>query len=143
MGETTPTFCLHHSTLERASNIALFACGNFSGADKTEEVLLVRGVGLLELQRLDPATGKFVLIHAVDSFGRIRALEPFRLLGSEKDYVVITADSGRLMVLEFVPAAASFVVLIAEPFGRSGIRLQVPGQYVDRFFFLSVFLYVF
>src|SRR3989338_3702804 len=130
MGETSPSFALFHTTVERASNISMFVCGNFSGTEQTEEVMLVRGVGLLELQRLDASTGKFDLIHSLDSFGRIRALESFRLLASEKDYVVISADSGRLMILEFVPISSSFTVLFSEPFGRSGIRREVPGQYI-------------
>jgi splicing factor 3B subunit 3 len=34
-------------------------------------------------------------------FGIVRAIQPFRLIGMKKDFLVIGSDSGRIVILEF------------------------------------------
>lgn len=66
----------------------------------------------------------------MDVFGEIRALAPFRLPGGNRDYLAITSDAGRLVILEYDKAAGAWVKLHQETYGKSGARRAVPGQYL-------------
>ncbi len=46
------------------------------------------------------------------------------------DYIIIGSDSGRITIIEYVPAHNKFNRLHLETFGKSGIRRVVPGQYL-------------
>jgi splicing factor 3B subunit 3 len=46
------------------------------------------------------------------------------------DYITVGSDSGSLVVLEFDPISNVFNKLFEEPFGKSGSRRTVPGQYL-------------
>jgi splicing factor 3B subunit 3 len=46
------------------------------------------------------------------------------------DYIIITSDSGRITIVEFVPAQNRFNRLHLETFGKSGVRRVIPGQYL-------------
>jgi splicing factor 3B subunit 3 len=46
------------------------------------------------------------------------------------DYIIITSDSGRITIVEFVPAQNKFNRLHLETFGKSGVRRVIPGQYL-------------
>ena len=56
----------------------------------------------------------------------------FRLLGSNKDYLVVGTDSGKVTVMEFIVAygQGSWTTLHCETFGKTGCRRIVPGQYL-------------
>ena len=41
-------------------------------------------------------------------FGLIRGIAPFRLIGANRDYFVVSSDSGRIVVLEYNPERNSF-----------------------------------
>ncbi|KAJ3272626.1 Splicing factor 3B subunit 3 [Terramyces sp. JEL0728] len=58
----------------------------------------------------------------------LKSIQPFRLTGSSKDFIVIGSDSGRIVVLEY--ADGRFNKLHQETFGKSGCRRAVPGQYL-------------
>lgn len=73
---------LYSLTLQRASAISHAIHGNFSGT-KVQEIVLARG-GLLEILRPDPNTGKVFPVLAVEVFGVIRDIAPFRLTGGSK-----------------------------------------------------------
>lgn len=73
---------LYALTLQKASCITQAAHGNFSGT-KQQEIVVGRGK-ILELMRPDPNTGKLHSVLAVEVFGLIRTLKPFRLTGSTK-----------------------------------------------------------
>ncbi|KIO30290.1 hypothetical protein M407DRAFT_5673 [Tulasnella calospora MUT 4182] len=104
------------------------ALGNFSGV-RQQEIVVSRGTRL-ELLRPDPNTGKVSSVLTQDVFGVIRSLASFRLTGGTKDYVIVTSDSGRIVVLEYDPKANVFNKLHQETFGKSGTRRIVPGQYL-------------
>jgi splicing factor 3B subunit 3 len=63
-------------------------------------------------------------------FGIIRALMPFRLAGSPKDYILIGSDSGRIITMEYLPEKNTFQRIHCETYGKSGVRRVVPGQYI-------------
>ncbi len=46
------------------------------------------------------------------------------------DYMIIGSDSGRITIIEYVPAQNRFNRIHLETFGKSGIRRVIPGQYL-------------
>lgn len=97
---------LYNLTLHRASHVTIAVQGNFAGT-KQQEIALAKG-RILELVRPDPATGKVHSVLSVDIFGIIRSMIAFRLTGGSKDYLVIGSDSGRIVILEYIPARNCF-----------------------------------
>ncbi|CAA6670468.1 unnamed protein product [Spirodela intermedia] len=104
---------LYSLTLQRATGVVCAVNGSFT----------------LELLRPDEA-GRIQILHSVEVFGAIRSLAQFRLTGSQKDYLVVGSDSGRLVILEYNVAAARFDKVHQETFGKSGCRRIVPGEYL-------------
>ncbi|XP_046397462.1 splicing factor 3B subunit 3 isoform X1 [Ischnura elegans] len=119
---------LYNLTLQRATGITHAVHGNFSGS-KMQEILVSRGK-TLELLRPDPNTGKVHTLLTMEVFGVIRSLMSFRLTGGTKDYIVVGSDSGRIVILEYIPQKNFFDKVHQETFGKSGCRRIVPGQYL-------------
>jgi splicing factor 3B subunit 3 len=71
-----------------------------------------------------------VKIASVDVFGIIRTMSPFRLFGTNRDYVLLGTDSGRIVVLQFDPVKKQFETIHQETYGKTGVRRIVPGQYI-------------
>lgn len=46
------------------------------------------------------------------------------------DYIVVGSDSGRIVILEYIPAKNILEKVHQETFGKSGCRRIVPGQYL-------------
>lgn len=119
---------LYNLTLQRATAITHAVLGNFSGS-KMQEILISRGK-VLELLRPDPNTGKVHTLLSVEVFGIIRSLMASRLTGATKDYIIVGSDSGRIVILEYIPSKNHFEKIHQETFGKSGCRRIVPGQYL-------------
>ncbi|XP_010939835.1 spliceosome-associated protein 130 A [Elaeis guineensis] len=118
---------LYSLTLQRATGVVCAINGSFVGG-KTQEIVVARGK-TLDLLRPDDA-GKIQTLHSVEVFGAIRSLAQFRLTGSQKDYVVVGSDSGRIVILEYSKEKNCFDKVHQETFGKSGCRRIVPGQYL-------------
>jgi len=118
---------LYSLTLQRATAITGAICGNFS-APRVQELVVARGK-LLELLRPDDS-GKLQSVHVQEVFGIIRSMQPFRLLGGNRDYIVVGSDSGKITVLEYKAESRCFVRIHSETFGKSGCRRIVPGQFL-------------
>ncbi|KAG9446439.1 hypothetical protein H6P81_012567 [Aristolochia fimbriata] len=118
---------LYNLTLQRATGVVCATNGNFVGG-KSQEIVVARGK-VLDLIRPDE-NGKIQTILSVDVFGAIRALAQFRLTGSQKDYIVVGSDSGRIVILEYNKEKNIFDKVHQETFGKSGCRRIVPGQYL-------------
>ncbi|XP_030928256.1 spliceosome-associated protein 130 A [Quercus robur] len=118
---------LYSLTLQRATGIVCAINGSFSGG-KSQEIVVARGK-LLELLRPDD-NGKIQTLLSVETFGAIRSLAQFRLTGSQKDYIVVGSDSGRIVILEYNKEKNVFDKIHQETFGKSGCRRIVPGQYL-------------
>ena len=117
---------LYNLTLQRSTGITHAIHGNFSGA-KLQEIVVSRGK-ILELMRPDPNTGKVYTLLTHEVFGVVRSLMPFRLTGGSKgktikfkitimhnvifcflsDYIVVGSDSGRIVIIEYIPAKNIF-----------------------------------
>lgn len=119
---------LYNLTLQRPTGIVAAIHGNFSGS-KLQEIVISRGK-IIELLRHDPNTGKIYPVLSVEVFGVVRSLIPFRLTGGTKDYIVVGSDSGRIVILEYIPSKNQFEKIHQETFGKSGCRRIVPGQYL-------------
>ena len=100
----------------------------FSGV-KLQEIVVSRG-RILELLKPDPNNGKVHTLLSTEIFGVIRALKSFRLTGGSKDYIIVGTDSGRIVILEYMPSKNIFERVHMETFGKSGCRRIVPGQYL-------------
>lgn len=46
------------------------------------------------------------------------------------DYIVVGTDSGRIVILEYIPNKNILEKVHQETFGKSGCRRIVPGQYL-------------
>ncbi|KAF8564203.1 hypothetical protein P879_08613 [Paragonimus westermani] len=119
---------LYNITLQRASGITHAVHGNFSGT-KQQEIAVSRGK-IIELLRPDPNSGKVYTLLTCEAFGIVRSFMPFRLTGSSKDYLIVGSDSGRVVILEYMPSKNAFEKVQQETFGKSGCRRIVPGQYL-------------
>lgn len=86
--------------------------------------------GSIELLRPDNQSGKLRSIAYHDCFGVIRSLQSFRLAGQQRDYCVISSDSGRVCVLEFDAAKSEFKRVQMGTFGKSGVRRTIAGEIV-------------
>lgn len=125
---------LYNLNLKQASIITHAVVGQFSGRREDYkkgifEIALAKGK-ILEILKPDEATGKLKSIISVNVFGIIRSIAAFRLTGGFKDYLAIGSESGRLVILEYLPEKNKFDKVHQETFGRSGCRRIVPGQFL-------------
>ncbi|KAI1002122.1 Pre-mRNA-splicing factor [Podosphaera aphanis] len=125
---TTSSMFMYSLTLQPPTVITQAILGQFAGT-KEQQIITASG-SRLTLHRPDPSQGKIITTLSHDVFGIIRALAAFRLAGSSKDYIIVTSDSGRIAIIEFIPTLNKFNRLHLETFGKSGVRRVVPGQYL-------------
>ncbi|MCJ1308465.1 pre-mRNA-splicing factor rse1 [Agyrium rufum] len=125
---TTSSMFMYSLTLQPSSAITQAILGQFAGT-KEQQIVTASG-SRLTIHRPDPQQGKISTILSQDVFGIIRTLAAFRLAGSNKDYIIIGSDSGRITIVEYLPAKNCFNRLHLETFGKSGIRRVIPGQYL-------------
>lgn len=116
---------LNHDVQMRSYH--LHSLGNFSGP-KQQEIATVRG-NHLELLRPDE-NGKLQTICSSPAFAIIRSIVAFRLAGSNRDYVVIGSDSGKVSIVEYDAKINNWKLVHCEVFGKTGCRRIVPGQYI-------------
>ncbi|KAJ3364964.1 Splicing factor 3B subunit 3 [Allomyces javanicus] len=122
---------LYNLTLQGATAIKHAVVGSFAGG-RTQEMVLAKG-GSLELVRVEIApdeSARLVQLIETPVFGVIRSLASFRVTGGSKDYIVVESDSGRIAILEYMPATNSLVRVHLETYGKSGVRRIVPGEYL-------------
>ncbi|CAF9939561.1 MAG: pre-mRNA-splicing factor rse1 [Alectoria fallacina] len=124
----TSSMFMYSLTIQPPSSITQTILGQFAGT-KEQQIVTASG-SRLTIHRPDPAQGKITIILSQDLFGIIRTLAAFRIAGSNKDYIIIGSDSGRITIIEYVPSQNRFNRLHLETFGKSGIRRVIPGQYL-------------
>ncbi len=66
----------------------------------------------------------------METFGRIRDVIPFRLMGASRDHLVVASDSGKVVILLFDAAKGAFERVHEETYGKTGLRRVVPGQWL-------------
>ena len=119
---------LYSITLNETTAINLSIYGSFTKPDQ-HELVIAKGK-ILEMYKVDEETGQLRLIYRQEVFGLIRSILPFRLMGMQKDFVVIGSDSGRIVILEFELEQNKFVKIHQETFGKTGVRRIVPGEFL-------------
>lgn len=119
---------LYSLTIQPPTTIGQAILGQFSGT-KEQQIITASG-SRLSLLRPDPTQGKVITLVSHDIFGIIRAISSFRLAGSNKDYIILATDSGRIAIIEYLPAQNRFSRIHLETFGKSGVRRVVPGQFL-------------
>ena len=119
---------LYSVTLNQTSAISQSIYGSFTGPNQHE--LVVSKGKVLEIYRPHEATGSLDLFYRQEVFGLIRQITPFRLMGMQKDFVVVGSDSGRIVILEFDAEKHAFVKIHQETFGKTGVRRIVPGEFL-------------
>ncbi|KAM0343269.1 hypothetical protein ACHAPU_008719 [Fusarium lateritium] len=125
---TTSNMFLYSLTVQPPTNVTQAVLGQFAG---TREQLIITAAGSqLSLLRPDPSQGKVITLLSHDVFGIIRSIAAFRLAGSNKDYLIIASDSGRITIIEYIPSENRFQRLHLETFGKSGVRRVIPGEYL-------------
>lgn len=125
---TTSNMFMYSLTIQPPTAITQAILGQFAGT-KEQQIVTASG-SRLTIHRPDPTQGKINPIYTHDVFGIIRSLAAFRLAGSNKDYIIIGSDSGRITVIEYVPSQSRFNRIHLETFGKSGVRRVIPGQYL-------------
>lgn len=116
-------------TLVGPTTVTAVASGSFTAAKRHE--LVVATPSALLLLRSTP-DGRLRCLSACPAYGAVRAVAPVRLPGSRRDVLAVTADSGRLALLQLSATASppSWTPLHVETYGKSGVRRLVPGQYL-------------
>ncbi|KAI1031977.1 hypothetical protein LB504_000129 [Fusarium proliferatum] len=125
---TTSNMFLYSLSLQPPTAISQAIVGHFSGI-KEQQILTVSG-SILTLYRPDSTYGRVQPLLSHDLFSIIRSIVSFRLAGSSKDYIIVSSDSGRIAILEYLPAEDRFSRIALETFGKSGVRRTVPGEYL-------------
>lgn len=74
--------------------------------------------------------GRVRTVYPSEAFATVRAIAPFRLTGSKRDYLAVASDSGKLSILKYVENVRRLERVHCETFGKSGCRRIVPGQYI-------------
>ncbi|KAI1852848.1 hypothetical protein JX266_002389 [Neoarthrinium moseri] len=119
---------LYSLTLQPPTTVSQAIVGQFSGTGE-QQILTVSG-SRLALLSSNPALSQVITICSQDLFSIIRSVASVRHAGTTKDYIILTADSGSIAVVEFVAAQRRFSRVQLETFGKSGVRRVVPGQYL-------------
>ncbi|KAK7735294.1 pre-mRNA-splicing factor rse1 [Cytospora paraplurivora] len=125
---TTSNMFLYSLTIQPPTSVTQAILGQFSGT-KEQQIISASG-SRLSLLRPDPAQGKVITLLSHEVFGIIRAIAAFRLAGSNKDYIILATDSGRITIIEYLPQQNRFSRIHLETFGKSGIRRVIPGQFL-------------
>ncbi|KEZ42612.1 Pre-mRNA-splicing factor rse-1 [Scedosporium apiospermum] len=125
---TTSNMFLYSLTIQPPTHITQAVVGQFAGT-KEQHIVTSSGSRLV-LLRPDPTQGKIITLLSHDIFGIIRSMAAFRLAGSSKDYLILATDSGRITILEYIPAQNCFTRVHLETFGKSGVRRVIPGEYL-------------
>ncbi|EEY22655.1 pre-mRNA-splicing factor rse-1 [Verticillium alfalfae VaMs.102] len=125
---TTSNMFLYSLTVQPPTNVTLAVLGQFAGT--REQYIITASGSRITLVRPDAAQGKVVTVLSHDVFGIIRSMAAFRIAGSNKDYLILATDSGRIAIIEYLPAQNRFQRLHLETFGKSGIRRVVPGEFL-------------
>ncbi|KAM0334203.1 hypothetical protein ACHAQA_001224 [Verticillium albo-atrum] len=125
---TTSNMFLYSLTVQPPTNVTLAVLGQFAGT--REQHIITASGSRLTLVRPDASQGKVVTVLSHDVFGIIRSMAAFRIAGSNKDYLILATDSGRIAIIEYLPAQNRFQRLHLETFGKSGIRRVVPGEFL-------------
>lgn len=120
---------LYSLTLQPPLHASSCVVGQFSGNKKVQELVLLCGL-FLEVYRPAADTGKLDKVASQKAFAIVQSIDKIRLVGTQKDLLVVTSDSGKLVVAEFQDSTARFMPIVQEPHLKNGLRRITPGEYL-------------
>jgi len=122
---------LYSMTLSQATAINQSVSGSFSEPN-VDELVVSKGklIQLIRPDTVNSASGRLNVVSTQEVFGIVRKLLVFRLLGMQRDFLVVGSDAGRLVILEYDKKKEKFVKIIQETYGKTGCRRIVPGEYL-------------
>lgn len=126
----TESLYLYNLTLRAPSSYHQSILGQFLGEKKSQELVQVSSTHL-QVIRPDVSTGKLEVISQQSLLGVIQSVEKIRILGTQRDLLVATGDSGKLVVLEYSNSLKRFVPIIQEPFAKNGYGRLNQGEYIS------------
>ncbi|ORZ33067.1 CPSF A subunit region-domain-containing protein, partial [Catenaria anguillulae PL171] len=123
---------LYNLTLQPSSSILHAIAGNFSGAPKSQDIVLAKPNSLVVARLVVSPDDVARLVPLIEQpvFANIRSMTAFRVTGGHKDYILLGTDSGAITILEYKPEEHRLVKVHCEVFGKSGVRRIVPGEYL-------------
>lgn len=124
------TLCLYNLTLKQPSLPFQSIVGQFSGVKKVEELVLI-STTIIEVYQPKADTGKLNKVSLQPVFGIIQKCTKLRLLETQKDVLVLTADSGNIIIATLNDETKKFEPLIQEPHSKNGLRRIFPGEYLS------------
>lgn len=120
---------LYNLTIKQPSLSIASIIGQFLGNKKSQELVLATST-TIELWKADPNTGKLEKLYQQPVFSIIQAIDKIRLAGAHKDYLVVTSDSGKLVILDYDTEKLQFIPLFQEPHSKNGLRRTTPGEFL-------------
>lgn len=129
MAQHQDSLWLYHLTLRSPSHSLLSVVGNFSGSKKFQELVVATNT-TIEVYRPNTDSGKLDKLQCQQTFALIQKIDKIRLSGTNRDLLVVTADSGALSVLQLDTEAMKFYPIVQEPHSKSALRRLTPGEYL-------------
>lgn len=120
---------LYNLTLKHSSLAHKCLAGQFSAEKKRQELVLATST-TIEIYQPNPETGKLKRLMIQNAFAIVQDIEKFRIAGTQKDLLIITSDSGKIVVAEFDTTTNKFVPIVQEPHSKNGLRRVTPGEYL-------------
>lgn len=121
---------LYHLTLRGPSVTIKSKIGQFLGSKKSQELVLATST-TIEVWKPNSNSGKLEKLSQQLSLGIIQCIDTLRLPGTQQDFLVITSDSGKIVIAEYQQGRLQFVPIIQEPHSKNGLRRLTPGEYLD------------
>lgn len=121
---------LYNLTLKQPSCYNQTILGQFMGDKKSQEIFVSNGTSV-QLLKPNIDSGKIEIICQQNLLGVIFKAQKLRAIGASKDSVVVTSDSGNIVILEFDLRTNKFVSLVQEPYGKNGFTRINQGHYLS------------
>lgn len=127
MADINPDFSLYHLTLKQQSGSVGSIIGNFSGLQKSQEVVIATQTSL-QLWKFDKGTKAFKKALFQNAFANITNIAVYPT--SSKDLILLVSDAGALTIVEYLANKNKFHTLKNEIFYKTGVRRTSPIEYI-------------
>ncbi|KAK6464643.1 CPSF A subunit region-domain-containing protein [Scheffersomyces coipomensis] len=117
---------LYNLTLKHSSSFNLSLLGQFLGDKKSQEIVVISST--IQLLKPDVNTGKIEIISTQNALGVVNCIDKLRIIGTQRDLLVLTSDSGNLSILEYKDN--KFISNYQIGITKSGFSRINPGEYL-------------
>ncbi|KAK6202885.1 CPSF A subunit region-domain-containing protein [Scheffersomyces amazonensis] len=119
---------LYNITLRNPSSYSGSVLGQFLGDKKSQEIVVISS-SIIQLLKPNSNTGKIEILSQQNALSGISKIDKLRIVGTQKDLLVVTSDSGNLVILEY-KEDYQFIPIIQIPVTKSGFSRINPGEYL-------------